>query len=142
MMNTITCQQKINIDEAITRHAVSVFGRHPAVAAVYLLGSAVVGRLRTDSDIDVALLPKAGQMISLQTRLDLAAQLEAQLHRTIDVGVLAGNNLIYASEVLLNGKRIFTADPEYTESMEMRFLGCYLTFKQDRKVVEESYRAA
>ena len=131
-----------DVIQDITRHVANVLGRHPAVAAAYLLGSAAVGRLRADSDIDIALLPKDGQIISQHDRLKIAAQLEEQLHRTIDIGVITGKNLIYASEALLNGKRVLTVDPEFAEVMEMRLLGCYLTFKQDRKIVEESYRAA
>ena len=120
----------------------SLLGKHSAIAAVYLLGSAATGGLRDDSDIDIALLPLCEQVISVQSRLEMVALLEGQLNRTVDVGVITVNNLIYASEAILKGQRILTAQKEYTEAMETRLLGCYLTLRQDRKKVEDSYCAA
>ncbi len=112
------------------------------IAAVYLLGSVVTGRLRDDSDIDIALLPVDQQVLSMKSRLELAGLLEAKLGRTIDIGIIDARNLIYASEAILRGKRIVTLQKKYTEATEMRLLGCYLVFKEDRKEVEESYHAA
>lgn len=126
----------------ITEHVNGILAQRSDVAAAYLLGSAVTGNLRDDSDIDIALLPLEEQGITLQTRLELSAQFEASFKRTTDIGVITAKNLIYASEAILNGYRIVTVQKDYTEAMETRLLGCYLTFKQDRKKVEESYRVA
>lgn len=112
------------------------------IAAAYVLGSAVTGRLRNDSDIDIALLPMAGQEISMQRRLALAGELEARWKRRVDVGVITARNLVYAREAILKGRRIVTLQKEYAEAAETRLLGLYLTFRQDREVVEKSYRAA
>jgi len=112
------------------------------VAAAYLLGSAAMGNLRDDSDIDIALLPVAEQTITLQSRLELAAQLETKFNMTTDIGVITAKNLIYASEAILKGYRIVTLQKDYTDAMETRLLGCYFTFRHDRKEVEESYRVA
>jgi predicted nucleotidyltransferase len=112
------------------------------IAAAYLLGSAQTGKMRSDSDIDIALLPVQGQQITLPARLELAAQLEVQLNRVIDIGVISAHNLVYASEAIINGRRIMTVQKDFTESTETLLLGSYITFRQDRKVVEESYRAA
>jgi predicted nucleotidyltransferase len=135
-------QQKENLISTITAQVAPILEMYSAVAAVYLLGSVVTGTLRDDSDIDVALLPLNEQTISMQSRLEMAALLESQLNRTVDVGVITTKNLVYASEAILGGQRILTIDKGYTEVMETRLLGCYFTFRQDRKVVEESYRAA
>lgn len=112
------------------------------IAAAYLLGSAKLGKMRRDSDIDVALLPVEGRNIPVLTRLALASQLESKLNRTIDIGVISAQNLIYASEAIFNGRRIVTVQKNYTQIAETRLLGCYFTFRQDRKEVEESYSAA
>ena len=114
----------------------------PGVAAVYLIGSAVEGRMRPDSDIDIALLPSEGKTLSLQDRLAIASTLEPRLGRTVDVGVIGSGNLIYASQAILKGKRIATFDIVYTEATENRLLGSYLQFLEDRREVEEAYRAA
>ena len=128
--------------KAIAEQISFVLKDYDEVAAVYLLGSVVTGQLRDDSDIDIAVLPAGRQVVSMQTRLELAGLLETKLGRTIDIGIIDAHNLIYASEAILRGKRIVTLQKEYTEMTEMRLLGCYLVFKEDRKEVEESYHAA
>ncbi len=70
--------------------------QEPSVCSVFLHGSAAQGRLRPDSDIDIAILPAAHTHISTQTRLMLAGELESLLGRTVDIGILSTNNLIYA----------------------------------------------
>ncbi len=125
--------------KAIAEKIRSVLGERSDIAAVYLLGSAAKGRLRKDSDIDLALLPVADSEITVQNRLELAGVLEGVFCRPIDIGVITTQNLVYASEAILNGYRIVTINNEFAENMEMRLLGCYLTFKQDRKNVEKSY---
>ena len=114
----------------------------PEIAAAYLLGSAATGRLRPDSDIDIALLPTSKQTISLKTRLALAGRLELRLGRTIDIGTITDHNLVYTYEAITKGIRVLTNDPTFVESEEMRILGNYLTYKEDIKEVEAAYYAA
>ena len=69
-------QQRYPDIQFITEHVSSILSERSDVAAVYLLGSAVTGNLREDSDIDNALLPVEEQHISLQSRLEIAVQFE------------------------------------------------------------------
>lgn len=136
-------KQKNRDDVAIiAKHLNSLLEGRTDIAAAYLLGSAITGKLRSDSDIDIALLPLEEQDISLQSRLELAALLEVKLNRPIDIGVITAKNLIYASEAIFNGRRIVTLQKDYTEAAETRLLGCYFTYRQDRKEVEKSYHTA
>ncbi len=116
--------------------------RRSDIAAAYLLGSALHGRLRPDSDIDVALLPAAEGAIRLPARMALAAELGENLGRTVDLGIISSANLVYAAEAILGGRRIVTIDAEYVMAMETRLLGGYLQLKQDRREVEAAYRVA
>jgi predicted nucleotidyltransferase len=127
---------------AIVQQVTFVLKHHSGIAAAYLLGSVTTGQLRDDSDIDIALLPADGHVLSVQSRLELAGLLETKLGRKIDIGIIKSSNLIYASEAILKGQRIVTIQRDYTETTEVRLLGCYLVFKEDRKQVEERYRAA
>ncbi len=142
-MNESEIIQQNQVDiRLIAEHINSVLQGFSEIIAVYLLGSVISGRMRKDSDIDIALLLESGEVISLQARLEMAMQLEEKLGRTVDIGVITSNNLIYASEVILTGKRIITVREDDTNIAENNLLGCYLVFKDDRKEVEESYRAA
>ncbi len=116
--------------------------RRSDIAACYVLGSAVHGRLRPDSDIDLALMPAAEAAIPLTERMALAAELGAKIGRTVDLGVISSANLVYAAEAILGGRRIVTVDAEYTMAMETRLLGDYLQLKQDRREVEAAYHGA
>lgn len=142
-MNALETTQQNQVDIClITEQINGVLQGYSEIAAVYLLGSAVRDEMRTDSDIDIALLPVYGKVISFQMRLDMAMQLQEKLGRSVDIGVIKSDNLIYASEAILTGKRIITLKEDYTKTAETNLLGCYLVFKEDRKEVENSYRAA
>ena len=127
---------------AIVKQICSVLQVHSEIAAAYLLGSVITGQLRDDSDIYIALLPAERHIISMKSRLEIAGLLETRLGRTVDIGIIKSSNLIYASEAILRWERIVTLQKSYTEMTEMRLLGCYLVFKEDRKEVEEVYRAS
>ena len=51
------------LDASVLRAVAERFGKKAPVSAAYLLGSAADGRLRADSDVDVALLPVRGASI-------------------------------------------------------------------------------
>jgi predicted nucleotidyltransferase len=127
---------------AVRNEIVRCLRQRGDIAAAYLLGSAAHGRLRPDSDIDIALLPTNGRRISLQDRLAVAAELEIRMGRPFDIGVVTSGNLVYASEAILNGRRLVTFDADHAAAMETRLLGCYVQFRQDRRDVEAAYRAA
>ncbi len=129
------------IDEA-TRNVFEALAAQGRIAAVYLMGSAAAGTMRPDSDIDFALLPADGCSISLDERMQVVSLLSLRLGRDIDLGVISGENLVYASEAILKGKRVLSFDQEYVSMTETRLLGCYLQFREDRRVVEEAYHAA
>ncbi len=127
---------------AICEAAGGLLRQRADFAAAYLLGSATQGRLRPDSDIDIALLPMPGCHPSLTDILALAAELERQLGRAVDIGLVTAGNLVYASEAILNGRRLVTLDADQAAAIETRLMGCYLSFRNDRRCVEAAYHAS
>ena len=115
--------------------------REPAVEAAYLLGSAVAGRLRDDSDLDIALLPARGSSVPPEQRLTLAADLEDLVGRIVDLGILSTSNLVYAKETVANGRVIFERDP----AVRARFVGLvfsmYADLQENRREVLHAYAA-
>jgi predicted nucleotidyltransferase len=83
------------------------------VAAVYVLGSAATGNVHPGSDIDLAVLPKAEGALSARARLQLGAELEYRLGRSVDLEVISGANLVYAAEAILKGWRILVLDEDF-----------------------------
>ena len=80
----------------------------PLVLAACLHGSTAKGPARPDSDVDIALLPNPGEHLPLKTRLGFAEELESVLGSPVDLGELSTRNLVYAKEVIENGKELFT----------------------------------
>ena len=58
------------------------------ISAAYVLGSAVTGRLRTGSDIDIALLPAPDRSLSQMDVLHLHSELGTCCPRPVDIGIL------------------------------------------------------
>ena len=118
----------------------NTFQKIDTINAVYILGSAVTGKLRFDSDIDIAILPVGGNRLSLDQFSDIIAELTMQLGYPIDLGIVSSMNLIYAREAILKGKRIFTRNKQQVELAEATFLGLYARFNEERQEVVRAYR--
>ena len=111
------------------------------VLAAYLLGSAVSGRMRPDSDLDLALMTMPDAEMSSLDRIALAAELGLDLGIVVDIGELSSKNLVYAKEAILTGRRIFTRDLFQADLKACTLLGMYVRFNEERHEVLNAYQA-
>jgi uncharacterized protein len=111
------------------------------VAAAYLLGSAATGRLRPDSDVDIAVLPVRRDALLLGERLSLTAELGRMVGREVDLGVLTTRDLVYAKEAVARGRLIFDRDHGATATFEMYALSMYASLQEARREVLRAYAA-
>ena len=109
------------------------------VLAVYLLGSAAAGRLRADSDIDIAVMAPPGTHLSEVERADIATGLSYRLGRQVDVGLLSSRNLVYANEALHTGIRLYARDADAAALYAANLLGLYLEFNERRQEIINAY---
>ncbi|MFA7566334.1 MAG: nucleotidyltransferase domain-containing protein [Alkalispirochaeta sp.] len=109
------------------------------ILAVYLLGSGAVGRLRPDSDVDVAVMPVPGTIISALDRADFAHALSYRLGRSVDVGELSSRNLVYANETIHRGVRLYTRDADAADLYAATLLGMYVVFNEGRQEIMRGY---
>lgn len=126
---------------SIARSLVLFLEGETRVLAAYLLGSAVSGRLRPDSDVDVALLPRPGLSFGDSDRAALAARIAFEIGRDVDLGLLGSGNLIYAKEAIFTGIRIFSRNDTAADAAEATLLGMYVSFNEERQEVLDAYRA-
>lgn len=110
------------------------------IQAAYLLGSTIYGRLRPDSDIDLAILPIVPKSYSTMDRLMLASRLQSELDREIDIGILGSHDLIYASQTVLHGKCIYYRDRFARDLFAATCLSLYYELKRQRIEVERAYQ--
>ena len=118
-----------------------ILGNHPDILAAYLHGSTARGSARADSDVDIALLPRPGLRLSLQSRLAFAGELETLLGRPVDLGELTTRNLVYAKEVVEHGQEIFTRNRFQTDLFMATALAMYAELQEQRKEVLDAYSA-
>lgn len=103
--------------EALIPSIKEAIQRDPEVLFAYLFGSAVKGRLRAPSDLDVAVFFGAeGQGLSpadaAERALDLEIDLEARARRPVQVVVLDHAPPELVQNVLGHGRLLFSRDEE------------------------------
>lgn len=116
-------------------------GEEPGIDAAFLMGSAATGRMRTGSDVDIALLPARGDTLPATRLADLAADLEVLAGRPVDLGILHSANLVYAKEAIAHGRLLFERDRNTTARFAMHTLSMYAALQEDRKEVLNAYTA-
>ena len=111
------------------------------IVAAYVHGSATSGQMRPESDIDIAVLPGPGIVVTQLERLFLNGLLEEQSRRSIDVGVLHTGNLVYVREVVFRGTCLFCKDQAFHDLFVASALGLYAEFHAARKEIVNAYTA-
>jgi predicted nucleotidyltransferase len=129
------------LDSQTLAKCVDRFNEEPCVLAVWGLGSAFNGRLRSDSDVDFALLYRRGDSISSEQTGHLLMDLGAILGRTVDLGQVSTRNLVYSYQAISQGELLVNRDPLFVYQFIGYLMSLYIDFKFDRKVVEEAYCA-
>lgn len=109
------------------------------ILAAYLMGSAANGGMRPDSDVDIALLPKPGQKLSPLDLADMSVSITLSVGRVVDLGVITSQNLIYASEAILKGRRILCHNQFQTDLSVATLLGLTAQLKFERQEIQNGY---
>jgi len=127
--------------ETIRRYTKEILSGDARILAVYLLGSAIRGKLGSESDIDLALMLEAGAEMSSLERLKIANDLAYKLERSVDMGEISSANLVYSREAFLTGVPVFQRNPEKASLRRAGLLGMYIQFNLDRKEILDAYKA-
>ena len=85
--------------------------RSEGVRSCILYGSAASGRLRPDSDIDLAVA--ADELISPVTLAQHYSKATALLHRDVDLRDLRRAKGLYLKELLTKGRLLLNEDPQF-----------------------------
>jgi len=111
------------------------------ILALYLMGSASTGKMRPDSDVDLALLVRDPKGFNGMDRLNLAGDLAFKTGLMLDVGEISSDNLVYSKEALLTGRRIFVRDATEADLKACTLLGMYIVFNEERQEVLRAYES-
>ncbi len=126
----------ISVVEGIKKY----FSNNPSVLAVFLMGSSDQSKLRSDSDVDLGILPQDGVTISSQELLSMVGDLGYEFGFDFDLGILNSHNLIYSKEAIFKGIQIYNQDEEATKRRVNVLLSMYYHFQFERKEILNAYR--
>ena len=110
------------------------------ISAVYLHGSVAKGTARADSDLDVAVLVKAGEKISSLEFYHLAGELSQYSDREVHLGQLNFDNLVYTKQVLEHGELLYCRAEFENDMFVCTALSMYVKFVNDAKEVYDVYK--
>ncbi|NCP04578.1 MAG: nucleotidyltransferase domain-containing protein [Deltaproteobacteria bacterium] len=126
------------VSKQLERELLARLAALPGLVAAYLHGSATKGRLRKESDLDIALL-LADEKDSADDLAALGADLEVIVGRPVHLGVLNLDRLIYATEVYQHGCELICLNREEHDRFFMRLLSAYADYNFARREVLSSY---
>ncbi len=107
----------------------------PDVSAIYLFGSHSSGDDRTDSDVDIAILPSRDQACAFEPvkLFSIREQLAARCSRDVDLVDLRAAPVVLAKEVIAADRRVFCSDPDHADEFEMLTLSLYQKLNDERR---------
>lgn len=108
------------------------------IVAIYIYGSAIKGKLREDSDIDLAILPSYD--IEVTRRLEMISKIEgiftsilSELYKKFEISVVdmrgRYTSLMLQYKIVTEGIRIYESDPVQRIEFENSLKGEYFDFQ-------------
>jgi uncharacterized protein len=98
------------VDRAALRTKVRTFAAaNPGIAAIYLFGSAATGKMRSASDLDIAVM-YAGPIDGFE-RISMETALSNLLGRDVDLVIFHQAGVLLQHQILKYGCLIFERDP-------------------------------
>ncbi|NLM96954.1 MAG: nucleotidyltransferase domain-containing protein [Halanaerobiaceae bacterium] len=99
----------------ITRNCRNILKRHENIIFAYIFGSYVQGKVRTDSDIDIAIYLK--DKMDIDDYLEIKMQLSEACKKEVDLIILNDSTPLLKYQIYKNHILLFTRD----KSIESRF---------------------
>jgi predicted nucleotidyltransferase len=103
----------------------------------FLLGSGGTPRFRQDSDIDIAVFWKNGD-VDFNLKLEIINKLEDKLGHNIDLINLNSIDVIYGMQVVDTGRLLKNNNPGLILDWKAKQLSRYPDFKASRAIIEKN----
>jgi len=116
----------------------TVFRQFPDVQAVYLFGSAAEDRMRSDSDIDLAVVPRTGSC--RERRLEMLAELTRAGFDRVDMVFLDTDDLVLKYEAVRQNRVVYQAEDFDRGAMYSTVVRMYLDFLPYLEVQRKAYK--
>lgn len=105
----------------------------PGVVAIYRFGSWDTPQARSDSDIDLAVLPE--QPLSNLDRWELSQKLAQIASRDVDLVDLRSASTVMKLQIVAHGERIYCADETAASLFETTVYSGYARLNEERREI-------
>lgn len=105
---------------------------------IILFGSAAAGRMREDSDVDIAFL--SDKKLSDYEVFCIAQEIGDVLKRDVDLIDLAKASTVFKANILGTGKIIYSSDERRKHEFQIRTFKEYCLLNEERKVILDKIR--
>jgi len=109
----------------------------PGLVAIYLFGSHASAEARSDSDVDLGVLPprQDAHTLTFALLLGLQEKVAAICSRDVDLINLRLASTVLAKEVVVNGDRFYCRDRYAADEFEMHALSLYQKLNEERAAI-------
>lgn len=114
-----------------------VFQEYPDIQAVYLFGSHTEGRTHTESDLDLAIVPRHPAL--RDRRLDILADLARYGFCQVDLVFLDTEDIVLKYEAVRQNRLIYRTE-DFRGEMYSRIVRQYLDFLPYLRVQREAFK--
>jgi len=105
---------------------------------IILFGSAVSGRMRQDSDVDIAFL--SNKSLDEYEVFLMSQELSTLLGRDVDLIDLSKASTVFKAIILGKGKIIYYSDENKKHEFQIRTLKDYCLLNEERKIILDKIR--
>ena len=106
--------------------------------AMYLFGSAARGKLREDSDVDLAFLTDAA--LTPYEQYLISQEAAELLHREVDLVNLRTVETVFCAQIITHGRVLVNRDRERVASFQIRTLKEYALLNEERAMILKGIR--
>ena len=115
-----------------------IFERYPDIQAVYLFGSAAEERMHSESDLDLAIVPRSGT--AREKKLDILTDLARYGFCNVDLSFLDTDDVVLKYEAVRQNRVVYRAEDFDLGATYSRIVRQYLDFVPYLKVQREAYK--
>lgn len=105
---------------------------------IILFGSTAQGRIREESDIDIAFL--SDTTISAYELFTIGQELANEIDREVDLVDLNTSSTVFQAQVVSTGEVLYCNDDKRRMEFEMKVLAMYARLNEERQVVIDAIR--
>jgi len=130
---------RIKLSDSQIQTVIHLLSDFSGLMGIYLHGSVIKGTARPDSDLDIAMLLHHKAGVDPRLFIEVSGELASRLGRSVHLGILSLDNVVFAKEVIAHGKQIYCSDQNYCDTFAMNTFSFYAALNDIRQMILDAY---